>query len=67
VSFQVFIVVYLIITFVCDMAQRCWMTNQQFTRPQLTPETTGLLKIDPLRIMELQVVQLRTYEILNEI
>jgi len=49
------------------MAQRCWMTNQQFTRPQLTPETTGLLKIDPLRIMELQVVQLRTYEILNEV
>jgi hypothetical protein len=60
-------VVYLIFTFVCDMAQRCWMTNQQFTGPQLTPETTGLLKTDPPRIMELEVVQLRTYEILNDV
>jgi len=64
-SFQVFIVVYLIITFVCDMTQRCWMTNQQFTGPQLTAETTRLMKTDSPRIMQLQVPQFHTYEILN--
>jgi len=49
------------------MTQRYWITNQQFTGPQLTPETTGLLKTDPPRIMQLQVVQLHTYEILNKV
>jgi len=60
VSFQVFIVVYLIVTFVYDTAQRRWMANLQFTGPQLTPEMTGLLQSDPPRIVQLQVVQFHT-------
>jgi hypothetical protein len=59
--------VCLIITSVCDMTQRRWMTDQQFIGPQLTPETTGLLKTDPPRIMQLQVVQFHTYGILNKV
>lgn len=49
------------------MTQRRWMTNQQLTEPQRIPETTGLLKTDPPRIMQLQVVQFHTYEILNKV
>jgi hypothetical protein len=49
------------------MTQRRWMTNQQLSGPQLTPENTGLLKTDPPPIMQLQVVQFHTYEILNKV